>query len=333
MVTARKQRGMALLVVMMVVAIIAALAVKISGRTQVALQRTLNLAQYDQAYWYAMSAEELAKKVLKQDLDDSEGRVHLQQYWASPNIVFPVDDGQIAGQITDMRSCFNLNALSVKPTEQEQQQAQGFTLSLAAKQYQAMLEALEIDSYGAERLTHTLVDYVDSDTEMSPYGAEDADYESRKVPYRAANTLMNHRSELRAVIGYNQALYQRLQDLVCAIPGEDSQVLNVNTIKPENAELMVGMLQGEISLSDAQSLINQRPASGWEKIEEFWEESAVRSLTVSDSIKSSFVITSSYFDVQSAAKVDESIFRLSSVMKKGGNNQMQVLTRQFGGQR
>ncbi|GLP95918.1 type II secretion system minor pseudopilin GspK [Paraferrimonas sedimenticola] len=330
---AKRQQGMALLIVLLVVAVIAALAVDINGRSQLAVQRTLNQAQYHQAYWYAMAAEELAKKVLKQDLDDSEGRVHLQQYWASPNIVFPVDEGQIAGRIKDLRSCFNLNAVSVEATEQEKQANSGFVLGLPGRQYQAMLEALEFDSYGAERLTHTLKDYTDSDTVTSPYGAEDADYESRQVPYRAANTLMNHRSELRAVIGYSQQVYQKLQDYVCAIPGDTTQVLNVNTLKPEQAALLVGMLQGQISLGEAQNLLNQRPSSGWEKMEDFWQESAVRGLQLDGAAKSSLSVSSSYFDVQAAARLDESIFRLSSVMKKGGNNQMQTLTRQYGGQR
>ena len=80
--TPTKQRGVALIVVLLIVAMVVIIATNITSRNQLSMRRTLNLAQYDQAYWYAISAEELAKKILKQDFDDSEGRVHKQQYWA-----------------------------------------------------------------------------------------------------------------------------------------------------------------------------------------------------------------------------------------------------------
>ena len=75
------------------------------------------------AYWYAISAEELAKKILKQDMEDSDGTVHRQQYWALADVIFPADYGEIGGEIMDMRSCFNINALSVTSTEVENGQA------------------------------------------------------------------------------------------------------------------------------------------------------------------------------------------------------------------
>lgn len=223
-----KQRGVALIVVLLIVAMVVIIATNITSRNQLSMRRTLNLAQYDQAYWYAISAEELAKKILKQDLDDSEGRVHKQQYWAMSDVVFPAEYGEIAGKISDMRSCFNLNALSVTTKDVENGQPK---LPLAAKQYKALLVSLGMDDFTADHLTQTLKDYIDEDTVASPYGAEDAEYEARHVPYRAANTLMNHRSELRAVMGYTQDIYLKLLPYICVIPGSDRQLLNVNTIE------------------------------------------------------------------------------------------------------
>lgn len=191
-----KQRGVALIVVLLIVAMVVIIATNITSRNQLSMRRTLNLAQYDQAYWYAISAEELAKKILKQDLDDSEGRVHKQQYWAMSDVVFPAEYGEIAGKITDMRSCFNLNALSVTTKDVENGQPK---LPLAAKQYKALLVSLGMDDFTADHLTQTLKDYIDEDTVASPYGAEDAEYEARNVPYRAANTLMNHRDRKSVV--------------------------------------------------------------------------------------------------------------------------------------
>jgi len=325
-----KQRGVALIVVLLIVAMVVIIATNITSRNQLSMRRTLNLAQYDQAYWYAISAEELAKKILKQDLDDSEGRVHKQQYWAMSDVVFPAEYGEIAGKITDMRSCFNLNALSVTTKEVENGQPK---LPLAAKQYKALLVSLGMDDFTADHLTQTLKDYIDEDTVASPYGAEDAEYEARHVPYRAANTLMNHRSELRAVMGYSQDIYLKLLPYICVIPGSDRQLLNVNTIDVEQAALLAAMLDNQISVGEAESIINQRPGDGFAKIDDFYESSSIGSIKWEDAMKSTFVIDSQYFLLASGAKVDNAIFRMESVLKKGSGNKMDVLTRQFGGQK
>lgn len=325
----RKQRGVALIVVLLVVAIIAVLAVSISGRNQVSVRRTINLVEYDQAYWYAISAEELARKVLKQDLDDSEGRVHLQQYWALANVVFPAEVGQIGGTITDLRSCFNLNSLSQTVSNPGQTE----TLPLAARQYTALLVALGLDEFNAERLTYTLKDYLDGDSAVSPYGAEDAEYESRKVPYRAANTLMSDRSELRAVLGYSQEIYRKLLPYICVIPGNNTQILNVNTVKVAQAPLLAAMLENKISVGEAESIINQRAASGFDKIDDFWQQGSLTTIaSQDDKLKSSFTVSSRFFLLDGRAKVDDAIFHMQSVLHVTGGNKLEVLTRQYGGQ-
>jgi len=327
---AGKQRGVALIVVLLIVAMVAIIATQINSRTQLMVRRTLNLAQYDQAYWYAISAEELTKKVLKQDFKDSDGTVHLQQYWALADVVFPVEHGEITGDITDLRSCFNLNALATKSSETHSGQSKPL---LAAVQYQGILVALGMDEFSAERLTHVLQDYLDEDTISNPYGAEDAEYESRTVPYRAANTLMNHRSELRSVMGYSQDLYLKLAPYICVIPGDDHQLLNVNTLKVKQAALLAGMFNNKISVSEAESIINQRPRDGFDKIEDFWNNSSLSNLQSEADLKSSFVLDSEYFLLRAAAKVDNAIFRIDSVLKRVSGNNLAVITRQYGGQK
>ncbi|NRB22844.1 type II secretion system minor pseudopilin GspK [Shewanella sp.] len=329
---AAKQRGVALIVVLLIVAMVAIIATNINSRNQLSVRRTLNLTEYNQAFWYAISAEELAKKVLKQDFEDADDTVHLQQYWAQADVVFPADNGEIGGTISDLQSCFNLNALSVESDKGAGGNGQP-KLPLAAVQYKGLLVALGMDDFGAERITHTLKDYIDEDTTASPFGAEDADYESRAVPYRAANTLMNHRSELRAVLGYTQDVYLKLLPYICVIPGNNTQVLNVNTIEVEQAALLAGMFDNKISVGEAESIINQRPGGGFEKLEDFTEISSIASLITADAaLKTSFDVTSKYFKLEAGAKVESATFRLESVLQMNGSK-IEVLTRQFGGQK
>ncbi|MBY5994005.1 type II secretion system minor pseudopilin GspK [Ferrimonas balearica] len=328
----RQQSGMALLTVLLVLAVITTLAAGMTQRSQLSVRRTTNMAAFDQAYWYALSSEALAKRVLKQDFEDADGTTHMQQYWATANVVYPVERGQIAGQIDDMRSCFNLNALS-RGLTQEEQNKDPYQKPLAGRQFMAMLEAMEIDNYWAELLADRVRDFTDADDRQDgSFGAEDAEYASRPIPYMTPNQLMIHHSELRAVLGTNQQLYRALRDYVCAIPGDDSQQLNVNTLPVERAALLVGMLEGKLSLSEAESLIQARPGDGWEDTQSFWEEPTMQRLQVDAQTKSTLVVDSQYFRLRGAAKVDNAVFRLESVMRRGGNDSLTVLTRQYGGQ-
>ncbi|MCL1124011.1 type II secretion system minor pseudopilin GspK [Shewanella surugensis] len=324
-----KQDGVALIVVLLIVAMIAIIATNITSRSQLSVRRTINMVQYNQAYWYALSAEELSKKILTQDFEDDEDSINLQQYWAQSDMVFPVENGEIAGEISDMRSCFNLNSLSVS-SEEDVSTGQSKT-TLPMRQFSGLLVALGMDQFSADTLAATLKDYTDEDTTTSSYGAEDAEYESRSVPYRAANTLLFDKSELRAIMGFTQDIYMRIAPYVCAIPANDVQVLNVNTIKVEQAALLAGMFENKISVGEAEGIINQRPGDGFESIEDFWANSSISSFKTSDeALASSFGIKSDYFLLRAGAKVDRAIFRLKSVLMRSSDNKLSVISRQFG---
>ncbi|GAA4891271.1 type II secretion system minor pseudopilin GspK [Ferrimonas pelagia] len=329
----KRQRGVALLTVLLVLVVITTIGTAMTQRSQISIRRTVNLNQFDQAYWYALSSEALAKRALKQDFEDADGTVHLQQYWATASVVYPLDHGQIAGTIDDLRSCFNLNGLSQDLTDEEKK-TDPYQKPLAARQFMAMLDALDVDSYTSELLADRIKDFVDGDSDPSgSFGAEDPEYSAREYPYRTPNQPMAHHSELRAVLGTSPELYQFLTDYVCAIPGEDRQVLNVNTVTEDQAALLVGMLEGKISLSEAESLISNRPGDGWESTEKFWEERSLQRLTdLSAQAKATMSVDSSYFRLTAGAQVDNAVFRLESILRRGGDNNLTVLTRQYGGQ-
>ena len=61
----RRQRGVAMLVVMLILAIMMVVAANISTRFQLQLTRTANLALLEQTKWYAMGSEQLVTKVLQ----------------------------------------------------------------------------------------------------------------------------------------------------------------------------------------------------------------------------------------------------------------------------
>ena len=107
----KNQRGIALITVMLIVALSAVILMQMTTRLQLQMQRTENIALNQQAYWYAMGAEAFAKRVLITSFEENKKITHLGQSWAQGETSYPVDFGQITGEIKDLQSCLNLNAL------------------------------------------------------------------------------------------------------------------------------------------------------------------------------------------------------------------------------
>jgi Type II secretory pathway, component PulK len=111
------ERGVALLMVLLVVALVSVMAVTLSGRLQTTVLRTANFQQAEQTYWYWLSAEEIVRELLQREISESDGVVHQQQMWyqqSKSDSIYPVDGGAIKGEIQDLQSCFNLNSLRVE---------------------------------------------------------------------------------------------------------------------------------------------------------------------------------------------------------------------------
>ena len=324
----RKQQGVALVAVLMIIAIVVVIAVNMTGRLQLQLQRQQNIQQQQQAFWYAMGAEQFARVLLSRTLAGQE-TVHLGQDWALSGASFPVENGTIAGDISDLRSCFNLNALqNVVP-------ASGGRVEQTAAQ-KAFVRLLELKatelSIPAEYLSARLGDWLDEDSLLSSAGsAEDDDYAALRFAYYSANTLMASVSELRVILDITAADYQLLAPLVCVVPEDNSLLLNVNTLTEDSAVLLAAAIP-ELSEQAALDIIAERPEQGFTSLDELFALPQLSSITVPDDAKSLLSLKSDSFQLTATTAYLESGFVLTSVLKINDNNQVKVLARRFGGQ-
>ena len=320
-----RQGGMALLVVLLILSVMVIIASNMSGRLQLELRRTSNLTAGKQAWWYAMSAEALVIKVLNQDFKDDSDVVNLGQNWARQDAVFPVDDGTLSGRVRDLQSCFNLNSLSLALKEGESGDdldAQPYQF----KAFRALLEALEVDEYEAVQLTDAIRDWTDKNTQLvSSNGAEDAYYEGLNPPYLVANQWLLGTDELRAVRGVSSELYARLAPYVCTLPN-DKLVVNINTIKPEQAALLVGLYQGKIGLDDAKRVLTNRPKKGWKEKKEMTDELSIQPGSITG-LDGALDIKSSFFEARLLAEVGDVRARLETVFQRGKDNKLVMLRR------
>lgn len=322
----KRQSGAALITVLMIVAIVLVLAVNMTGRLQLQLQRQQNVQQQKQAFWYAIGAEEFSRLLLKRAVVGEE-TVNLSQDWAMQGATFPVEEGTIAGEVSDLQSCFNLNAL--------QSSGQGSNSGQQTPVQRAFQRLLELTapelSMPAEYLAARIADWIDADSLLStPGSAEDDDYAALQFPYYAANSPMVSESELRVILGVTPADYQQMRPYVCVIPEYNQLQLNVNTLTEDTAVLLTALIP-ELSLDAALDLISSRPEEGFASADEIFSSSALSGITVPDDIRSMLTVKSVYFRLTATTAYLESGFVLTSILKIDENNKVRVLARRFGG--
>jgi general secretion pathway protein K len=180
----RPQRGVALITALLVVAIATVAAVTMASRQQLDIRRTAGLLHGEQAWAYALGAENWARVVLRRDARNNRIDT-LEEDWSTQPPVSFVEGGSIVGRLIDLQGRFNLNNLV---------QQNGAVDAKALVFYKRLLRRLDLD----ERLADALVDWIDPDINVRfPDGAEDETYLLVDPPYRTANRPLVDSSELR----------------------------------------------------------------------------------------------------------------------------------------
>jgi len=321
---APKERGAALLIVLLLVTVMSSVAVAVTDDIRFAVKRTANMRIGSQASWYALGAETMARQVLWRSWKANAARSSLDDAWARENVVFPIDGGSISGRISDGGTCFNLNSVVERgPTGL-------YTAREAGRaQYVALLTALEFDRRLSASLAGALTDWIDSDG-VSTDGAEDETYALRKVPYRTAGTPLAEPSELRAVAGYTEDVYQRLRPVVCALPTDDLSRININTLTVRQAPLVMMLAGGELRLADVQRLIENRPAGGFASVEAFLALDVFSGLEIDEAARDQFVLRSTYFDIQSVVHYNGAHMAMNALVEVNGTGDIITHARRYG---
>ncbi len=356
----KNQRGVALITVMLIVALCSIIAAQMTTRLQTQMQRSTNISFNQQAYWYALGAEAFTKRVLIKAFKDEPEVTHLEQIWAEEGSNYPVDFGEISGEITDLQSCLNLNALHPKAKTKDEAGESGSGKSSnssksksenkttndpapkrksgddkqlpAASVLEGLIVNLNIEGIGnfeAESMVNALTDWLDNnDMITGSGGAEDNDYASREFPYLAANSYLGSVNELRLVEHFTPAVILALTPYVCVLPQNAQHLININTLDAEKAELLQALLDS--SVEDAQEVLSARDSSGYENIEDFYKLPELGKIKMTKWQKAQFVVDSQYFKLKASARFNNSYFAMSSIMKVNETQQIQVISRTIG---
>jgi general secretion pathway protein K len=244
MTAAARQRGVALITALLVVALATVAAVAMATRQQLDIRRTGNLLHGEQAYTYLLGAESWARVVLARDLRDSQIDT-LSEDWATQLPASFVEGGSVIGRIRDAQALFNVNSLVVA----------GQADAAAVERYKHLLEALDLPV----ELVDALVDWIDADVNVRfPDGAEDQTYLLLQPPYRTANQPLADISELRLIRGYEPEVIDVLRPHVIALPGPTP--ININTA----TATVLRSVAPQLSEIDGANLVSARAAAAEE---------------------------------------------------------------------
>ncbi|MCK7429041.1 type II secretion system minor pseudopilin GspK [Enterobacter chengduensis] len=265
----RKQKGVALLVVLILLVMMSALAAKISQQFCRNLQKTHYQVSQQQLRWAMQAQEKVVKDRLQSDASGESNALSPDGDWHQP-LETQGDDYTVVSQVEDAQDCFNVNNLLAAEKKPAQGQDQSAVPEKPRNEriVEQILTQSGLSQTTAEEVYLQLVDYLDGDTTTAKDGAE-TDAWAGVVPARQpANQMMRTISEIKLLPAFPASAYPKVSKLLCALPDSASRV-DVNTLKPEQAALLAALFPGKLTEDDALRLIESRPESGWENMETF----------------------------------------------------------------
>ncbi|RRU76768.1 type II secretion system minor pseudopilin GspK [Stutzerimonas kunmingensis] len=308
----RCQRGVALITVLLVVAIVTVVSAAMVARQQLSIRASSNQLQARQAWHYALGGEALAQAILARDLKGGEPGAaaidHLLEPWAQPLPAFEIDQGEILVRIEDLAGRFNLNDLL---RDQQPNPA-------AVEQFRRLLLRLQISAPYAERL----LDWIDPDQQPSgELGAEDNVYLGLDTPYRSAGRRLHDLSELRLLLDMREEDFQRLAPYVVALP--PNVPLNVNTA----SAMVLSSLSDNVSLGAAESLVELRRAVPFRNSAAFLAQPALAGTTLQGT---ALAVGSQFFQATSEVRLGDRRLALVSLLQREQDGSVRVLARNLG---
>lgn len=271
------ERGAALLAVLVLVVIMSAIAAGAFERLRLSTAMAMNGAALDQARGYALGVEDLLALRIDDLANEDSYVTTLAGDWNGTARRIPLPgEGLAVGTIRDGGNCFNLNSLV-----QGDVGAVLVQRPAAIEQFVALMTVVGLPEPAARRVAAAAADWIDSDSETGPQGAEDSAYAGGEPVYRTGNTLLADPSELRAVAGVTPEIYRQLRPYLCALPAADMSAINVNTLLPRDAPLLAMFAPGRTRVDRVRGLIGARPPGGWRNTYDFWRSAEQAGLETS----------------------------------------------------
>ena len=255
-----RQRGVALLMVLFILALMMILASAMTERTAVMYQHTAVTLDNLQARWYAPAAENMAAALLQRDALDSPSQTNRRKR-AQEGRRFTLDDGEIRATIRDGHACFNLNAINHRTDEA------GDGTPYPTDVFVRLLALLGEPPLRASQIAAALGDWTDSDGQQRLNGAEDEVYMAQTRAISPPTSRCRMSASCACWPGWTPRSIS-----ACSPSSASSRMTrcrSMSTPCAPRAALLVALFPGDLTLQEAQQLLHNRPRTGWSSVAAF----------------------------------------------------------------
>lgn len=315
----RKQQGVALLVVLILLVMMSALAAKISQQFCRNLQKTHYQVSQQQLRWAMQRQEEEVKHRLLMAISGENSVLTLQGEWHEP-LETQGEYYTVVSQVEDAQDCFNVNNLLAVPATAGKDETPAPVVTEKPRQQQIVEQLLTdsgVNTLTAEEIYHQLVDYLDADSLTARAGQEDDAWAGLEPARLPANRMMLSLNELKLLPAFPAAAWPKVSKLFCALPTTTSRI-DVNTLTAQQAGLLAAQFPGKLTADEAKRVIDARPDDGWESVKAFSELLERNAPQLKDDLKqaaSQFDVNSRFFRVDYTGNTDELTLRVVSQLR------------------
>lgn len=305
----RRQRGVALITIMLVVAVATILGVEIASEQHFAILRGAHSLEDEQARQYALGGEELARQVLHADFVKQPGKDSNFEPWAAKDLHYEFEGGEVLIHIEDLQGRLNVNRV-----------AYGNEIATSRARLQKLLADLGLDPTWLPKI----VDWIDADEAREPGGAEDFDYLGTTPPHRTAGTMLTDPSELRMLLDMDNETWAKLRPYLTALPDPATPV-NINTASAE----VLASLSTAITPQMAETLMATRDSlEGYDSVNAFLQDPALAGTAVPNT---GLGVQSGFFEVRIRARFNDRFAYLTSVIQRNlTDGRLRVISRDLG---
>jgi general secretion pathway protein K len=320
--TRHSQRGIALLVAILLVALGTIIAAAVAYENAMTARRGTATFALDQAMLIGQGAEALAAYGLRQIRQNTRGSaaqdIYVGQGWDKPYGPLEVVPGvMLAAGLEDMQGRFNLNNLVRPDDSPDPAQIAAFT---------SLLERLGLET----KWVGLIVDWIDMDIAPSnPDGAEDSVYMGQTPPYRTANRYITSPTELLALPGFGRDRYLKLAPFVTALPYGTQ--LNVCTAAGVVLDSFLQAGRSEYGTDPEQLAKNRAAAAGcFPTLATYQAGLPAQAPQTGQSVSNRpFGTTSQYFRLTSFITIGSAEFNLYSLLYQDGTGAVRPIQRSF----
>lgn len=281
----RRQRGIAIIVAVVMAALVAGLAFIMAGRERLWLYQQENRKDFAAAQSITLGAINLARLTIRDDGRNNQVD-HQSEPWNTPIPSINVEDGKVAGQLSELQGRFNLGTLRQNNKVD----------SVAVEAFGRLLATQGL----SQKLADSLAEYL---KQRLPKGAtDDSGLLVQPVDW----------GELAAVPGFTPEVIGRLEPLVSFLPA--STPVNVNFVSPE----VLSALTPGLSTSEAQTILSKRAAQHFISVSAFLDAVPERWRKTLSAYR--WTVQSDYFLLTSESWFGRVYLRYQTLLRREGRN-------------